>query len=89
MDDERHARFDQLHRERRHVPIAQIGIEDRRRDLLAIQQAIDRHAPDVPLRLASWRASEPIWAAALVRAEAASLFNRQILARRLASPHAG
>jgi len=59
------------------------------RDLLAIQQAIDRHAPDVPLRLASWRASEPRMAAALARAEAASLFNRQILARRLASPHAG
>jgi len=56
------------------------------RDLLAIQQAIDDHAPDVPLRLASWRAAEPLWAAALARAEAVSLFNPQILARRLAPP---
>jgi len=54
--------------------------------LLAIQQAIDRQAPDVPLRLAGWRASEPGWAAALARAEAASLFNPQLLARRLAAP---
>jgi hypothetical protein len=54
--------------------------------LLAIQQAIDRQAPDVPLRLAGWRASEPQWAAALARAEAASLFNSQLLARRLAAP---
>ena len=56
------------------------------RNLLAIQQAIDAHAPDVPLHLASWRAAEPAWAAPLARAEAASLFNPQLLARRLAAP---
>jgi len=51
------------------------------RGLLAIQQAIDAHAPDVPLRLASWRTAEPAWAAPLARAEPASLFNPELIER--------
>jgi hypothetical protein len=44
-------------------------------ELLAIEQAMDRKQPDIPLRLAAWRAAIPGWSRPLLRDERRSLFN--------------
>jgi hypothetical protein len=48
-------------------------------ELLAAEQAMDRAAADVPLRLAAWRSAVPNWSATLLRDEPRSLFNATIL----------
>jgi hypothetical protein len=48
-------------------------------ELLAAEQAMDRAAPDVPVRLAAWRSAVPGWSAPLLRDEPLSFFNATIL----------
>lgn len=49
-------------------------------ELFGIQQAIDRKAADVGLRLVAWQAGIPEWSASLLRAERRSLYDRRRLA---------
>ncbi len=51
--------------------------------LLAIEQAMDRKAADVVIRLAAWKAAMPRWTARLARDEARSLFDAANLAHSL------
>jgi hypothetical protein len=52
-------------------------------ELLAVEQAMDRAAADVPIRLAAWRSAVPNWSAALLRDEPRSLFNAATLKNAL------
>ena len=52
--------------------------------LLAIEQAVDRRAADVPDRLAAWRADLARWTPPVLRDEPRSLFNRSLLEAALA-----
>ena len=52
--------------------------------LLAIEQAVDRHDPEIAERLAAWRSDQARWTPPLLRDEPRSLFSRPRLAAMLA-----
>ncbi len=57
-------------------------------ELLSIEQAMDRNAPDVPERIAAWRSGTHRWVLMLSRDEGRSLFNHEVLRSALYSGEA-
>lgn len=56
------------------------------RELASIQNAIERNAVDLDLRIAAWLAGMRVWSAPLERAEAQSLYDADRLAEFLGTP---